>query len=108
VVSEGRPACIARIGRSIRYLCKTWSAYHGETPIGNAKRKDLSDRGAWYTMAATAGPENLNPSLGSDPWMLVGVGLNPSRRHCLYSPRGRMRMSVRLEPGIRTYNTYRQ
>jgi hypothetical protein len=69
---------IKRISYKIR------SAYVKETPVGNAKRRVFvlggssgakALRGAWYIMAATErGPDLL--------------------RDCLYSPRGRMRVSV--------------
>ena len=116
MVSGWRRRQVARRRICLRLTtCKTRSAHHEETPMSNAKR-GLTSRGVVYNgMRRTA--LRTCPALfiraGVDPWWTRGItwpgvntwpggatmggGSHPRRRHCLYSPKGRMRVSVHQE-----------
>ena len=93
------------------YSCKTWSACRERSLQVTRNKLSTGTCGAWCTMVATAqgssthtyGPRDLTPSMGSDPWWITlsresgtAVVRRGLERHCLYSPRGRTRMSVRV------------
>jgi hypothetical protein len=80
LVGDGCIGCPARSLQDHPY--KTRSAYRGETLVDNAKRMSQGIRGAWCVVA-TAGSEDLTPSMGSDPRCTCEqAGSNPGRRDC--------------------------
>jgi len=75
-----------------------WSAYLRETSIGNAKRVLRNSRGVVYNSSDCLGAQvRVYIAPETSPLQWVAVVRRGLIRDCLYSPRGRIRMSIRGE-----------